>query len=144
MDIEAAIAGVAEQTPGIVSVYLFGSFAENANIARVMWTSGCCPTGACTLLQQSGSMPACASARIYRMSRTAMPTVEMTFMVERLVELRRHLEHLWQLRPKVTNAGRRFESYTEAVRNLRLDSSRSFPGCATSSCTTICPSTCTA
>ena len=77
-------------------------------------------------------------------------------MVERLVELRRHLEHLRRLRPNVTgpdvlredlslhndvfhsllticqlvidiagelsaNAGRRFESYTEAVRNLRHD-----------------------
>lgn len=80
----------------------------------------------------------------------------MTFLVERLAELRRHLEHLRALRPRVTGAaalerdlslhndvlyslltvcqlvidiagelsaknGRRFETYSEAIRNLASD-----------------------
>jgi uncharacterized protein YutE (UPF0331/DUF86 family) len=80
----------------------------------------------------------------------------MTYLVERLVELRRHLDHLSELRPRVPGAealerdlslhndvlfslftvcqlvvdiagelaarrGDRFESYTEAVRDLRKD-----------------------
>ncbi len=80
----------------------------------------------------------------------------MTYLVERLVELKRYLDHLAAIRPRVTGRaaierdmslrndvlfslpsvsqlvidiagelsarrGERFEDYTEAVRNLRLD-----------------------
>jgi hypothetical protein len=53
----------------------------------------------------------------------------MMYLVERLVELRRHLEHLRGLKPRVIDIagelsarrGERFEDYTEAVRNLRRD-----------------------
>jgi len=52
--------------------------------------------------------------------------------VERLTELRRHLDHLKKLRPRITGRedlerdlsarrGDRFEDYTQAVRNLARD-----------------------
>jgi uncharacterized protein YutE (UPF0331/DUF86 family) len=80
----------------------------------------------------------------------------MTYLVERLVELRKHLDHLREIRPRVTGPealerdlslhndvlfslltvcqlvidvagelssrrGERFEDYTHAIRNLRMD-----------------------
>jgi len=51
----------------------------------------------------------------------------VTFLVERLAELRRHLDHLRAIRPRVSGwqlaarRGDRFEDYTEAVRLLARD-----------------------
>lgn len=42
----------------------------------------------------------------------------MTYLVERLAQLRRHLDHLRELSAR---RGDRFEDYTQAIRNLSRD-----------------------